>query len=212
MLVFIDDSGDPGFKTDAGSSTHLVIACCVFEDEQAAEATADAIRAFRTSIGWPESREFKFAKTARDIRVGLLREVAKHDFFVRTVVFEKARIRSELLTTDHAKFYNFAIATVLSHSNGTIRNARVKVDGSGGRIYKQAVANYLRRGANIAAPGTIERVGFADSRSNQLIQLADMVAGAVRRSRDTDHADRTAFIMALRPRLADPRSDVWDFR
>lgn len=30
MLIFIDDSGDPGFKMDAGSSHFFVIALLIF--------------------------------------------------------------------------------------------------------------------------------------------------------------------------------------
>ena len=33
MLVFIDDSGDPGFKLGKGSSLIFVIGCIVFDDE-----------------------------------------------------------------------------------------------------------------------------------------------------------------------------------
>ncbi|MBI2315295.1 DUF3800 domain-containing protein [Candidatus Daviesbacteria bacterium] len=33
MLVFIDDSGDPGFKLDKGSTSHFIIACVIFEDD-----------------------------------------------------------------------------------------------------------------------------------------------------------------------------------
>lgn len=37
MLVFLDDSGDPGFKLDRGSSAFFVIACVIFEDKLDAE-------------------------------------------------------------------------------------------------------------------------------------------------------------------------------
>lgn len=32
MLVFIDDSGDPGFKLDKGSSRFFVICSVIFDD------------------------------------------------------------------------------------------------------------------------------------------------------------------------------------
>ena len=37
MLVFIDDSGDPGFKLQKGSSPVFIIACVIFDDELEAE-------------------------------------------------------------------------------------------------------------------------------------------------------------------------------
>lgn len=33
MLVFIDDSGDPGFKIEKGSSSVFVIALVIFDDD-----------------------------------------------------------------------------------------------------------------------------------------------------------------------------------
>ena len=44
MLVFIDDSGDPGFKIEKGSSTHFVIAMVCFDDTLEAEKTTVAIK------------------------------------------------------------------------------------------------------------------------------------------------------------------------
>ncbi|MDP2952974.1 MAG: DUF3800 domain-containing protein [Chloroflexota bacterium] len=32
MLVFVDESGDPGLKLEQGSSTHFVVALVIFED------------------------------------------------------------------------------------------------------------------------------------------------------------------------------------
>ena len=43
MLVFVDDSGDPGFKIGKGSSPVFVISCVIFDDDLEAEKTADEI-------------------------------------------------------------------------------------------------------------------------------------------------------------------------
>ena len=47
MLVFIDDSGDPGFKLAKGSSAIFVISCVIFDDELEAEKTSVAIKEVR---------------------------------------------------------------------------------------------------------------------------------------------------------------------
>lgn len=44
MLVFIDDSGDPGFKTEKGSSKIFVIAMVIFKDNLEAEKTSLSIK------------------------------------------------------------------------------------------------------------------------------------------------------------------------
>lgn len=54
MLVFIDDSGDPGFKINRGSSRYFVIALVIFKDELEAEKTAVAIKELRRSFKFPD--------------------------------------------------------------------------------------------------------------------------------------------------------------
>lgn len=58
QLVFIDDSGDAGIK--AHSSSHLVMAAVVFNDDLVAEETALAMRKFRRQLGWTDDHEYKF--------------------------------------------------------------------------------------------------------------------------------------------------------
>jgi hypothetical protein len=213
VLVFIDDSGDAGFKIGQGSSKSLVIACCVFEAHQSAESTAEAIRSYRHTLGWHPLQEFKFSKTRSDIRRGFMEAVRAQDFFVRAVIMQKGKIYSAHLQQDHRSFYNYAIQTVLSNSNGTIRDASIKIDGSGDRTYKKAAIAYLRREVNKrSGGGVVRKAGFVDSKGDQLIQLADMVAGAIRHSVDSDRADAGDYRGLLTPRLVrDRRSDVWDW-
>jgi len=47
MLVFIDDSGDPGFKVEKGSSKIFVITMVIFKDNLEAEKTSVAIKEVR---------------------------------------------------------------------------------------------------------------------------------------------------------------------
>ncbi len=70
QLVFIDDSGDPGFKLDRGSSKHFVIACIIFNDPLDAEEAALLIKKYRRGLGWRQDREFKFNKTKKSFVVG----------------------------------------------------------------------------------------------------------------------------------------------
>lgn len=44
MIVFIDESGDAGFKIGKGSSTFFVISLIIFDDELEAEETALRIK------------------------------------------------------------------------------------------------------------------------------------------------------------------------
>jgi hypothetical protein len=212
VLVFIDDSGDAGFKLTQGSTRSLVIACCVFPTNDAAERASAEFRILKESLGMSERQEFKFAKTSRDRRAQFARLAAKQDFFVRAIRFDKERVFSEHLRSSPEHFYNYAIRQVLSKSGQHVRDARVRLDGSGGREYKKALYSYLRKQANVEIPGTVQSVKLIDSHRDLLIQLADMVAGAVRHSFDKDGAIGSECFDILRPVFRDRRSSLWNFR
>lgn len=58
MLVFIDDSGDPGFKLQKGSSLIFVISCIIFDEELEAEKSDRLI--YRRIIRKHIEDEWKF--------------------------------------------------------------------------------------------------------------------------------------------------------
>lgn len=58
QLVFIDDSGDPGFKEGASSST-FVMAGAIFIDSKNATLLNNAISRYRQKLGWKDEHEFK---------------------------------------------------------------------------------------------------------------------------------------------------------
>lgn len=80
MLVFIDDSGDAGFKLDRDSSKHFVIACVIFDDNLDAEEAALKIKWLRRSLKWRNDHEFKFNKTNKQIRLAFLDEIKGCNF------------------------------------------------------------------------------------------------------------------------------------
>ena len=49
-LVFIDESGDAGFKIEKGSSSHFVVVLVIFNDELVAEETALTIKKLKREL------------------------------------------------------------------------------------------------------------------------------------------------------------------
>ncbi len=207
MLVFIDESGDPGFKLLRGSSSHFVIACVIFDDNLDAEETALKIKRYRRELGRRDDHEFKFNKSSKAVRVGFFRAVADCRFRVRAVVVNKALIESRHLKRDKASFHNYFIKCVLEQADDTIKDARVRIDGHGDRDYKRLAGAYFRRHLN-HADNVVKNVKFVDSSSDSLIQLADMVAGAIRRNESSEKDDAAEYFEALRKKV----QDIWRFK
>jgi hypothetical protein len=66
MLVFIDESGDPGFRLEKGSSSVFVAALVAFRDPAQARAAHATIEA--TAARLRIKPEFKFSKCRPEVR------------------------------------------------------------------------------------------------------------------------------------------------
>lgn len=197
MLVFIDDSGDPGFKLDKGSTKYFIIAMVIFDDDLEAEKTAVAIKELRRELKWPDYREFRFYKLSRDIRLKFLKKIKHFKFRIRSLVVNKEIIRSNELRANKDKFYAYFIKEVLKHSGGTISNAKIKIDGSGDRVFRRNFLSYLRRELNGGERALMKYCKMEDSKSNVLIQFSDIIAGTINRSfSDKDDAKDYKAIIA----------------
>ena len=207
MLIFIDDSGDPGFKIEKGSSPVFVIACVIFDDELEAERTAIAIKELRRKLKKSDNFEFKFNKANRELRLKFLEHIAHFKFRIRTIVFEKNKVRSNELKTSKQSFYNYAIKMILKYNFGTIKEAKIRLDGHGDRIYKREVIRYLRKELNNRVNRVFQKLQFVDSKSNVLIQLTDIIAGAIHRKYETNKSDACMYFGGIKKRV----EDLWEF-
>jgi hypothetical protein len=209
MLVFIDDSGDPSFSFDKGSTPNFVISAVIFDDNLEAEKVSVALKEYKRSLGFPDDVEFKFAQSRDTVRTGFLQIINKFKFRVRYLVVDKKLIRSSELKNNKNSFYSYAIKMLLKHSKGTINDARIKIDGSGDRVFKKNFINYLRRELNVNFNNKILlNCKLVDSKGNMLIQMADMIAGAIRRSYDPSKVDGKIYKDIISRHI----EDGWEFK
>ncbi len=208
MLVFIDDSGDPGFKVEKGSSAAFVICCVIFDDDSEAEKTAIVIKEYRRSIYLSDQYEFKFNKSNRRICEGFLMAVRDQHFRVRAIVVKKENIRSELLRDNKDSFYRYIVKMVLKYNFGTITNAKIKIDGSGDREFVRELTTYLRRDLNVGKNPIITDIKIKNSKNNVLIQLADMIAGSINRTTQDAKTDKGVYYKIIKRRV----ENLWDFK
>ena len=209
MLVFLDDSGDPGFKVSKGSSPCFVIAMVIFDDPLEAERCAVAIKELRRDLGLDDAYEFRFSKCNREFRLAFLKCVSKFSFRIRAIIMDKSIIYSTVLRESKESFYSYTIKLVLQHSFQRIQDARLKLDGHGDRTFRRELQSYLRRELK-GKPGEkpiFSALRFENSRQNVLVQLADMVAGALRRHAEGKKDDHQQYRGAIEKRI----EDAWRF-
>lgn len=179
MLVFIDDSGDPGFKFKKGSSRIFVIALVIFKDHLEAEKTSLAIKELRRELKVSDVFEFKFNKTSKKFKNSFFKTVKVFDFKIRAIVVKKEVIFSPRLKKEKESFYNYIIMQVLKNSGKSIKNAKLKFDKRGEKTLRDQLRVYLSYRLDNKTKKVFKDLKFVDSKQNTLIQLADMVAGAI---------------------------------
>ena len=207
-LVFIDDSGDAGFKLAKGSSKFFVISAVIFDDNLEAEKTALAIKELRRELFKRDDVEFKFHKSNKNTRKIFLEKISKYDFRVRCLVVDKEVIYSKQLRADRNSFYGYIIKTMLKHSNDTILDAKIRIDGSGDRVFRKSFVTYLRKELNNNEKKILKNCKLIDSKSDVLIQMADMIAGTVHRFYQEDKKDRNDYKNIIKKHI----EDEWKFR
>ena len=203
MFVYLDESGDAGFKFRQGSSRYFVITLLLVDDPLPFH---EAVGQLRVSLGFQRDNEFKWVNSSKDVRWAFLRMVRQQDFTARILVIDK-----ELMTTPHMRkretFYNFLVQLVLKHGDDTIRDATLILDESvKSKKSKQHLTTYLRKQLNVnPEERKIREVRYHPSHSDNLIQAADMLTGAIYTHY---HRGNSEYLDFIRVKI----SDLWVWR
>ena len=178
MLIFIDESGDPGLKIEAGSSKYFIVALVAFEDYEEALTVDDRISLMRRAQKFPPKFEFHFNKMKPAYRRMFLEAVAHYNFFYFGVVIDKAKLTESFKES----IYKYACGLLLENAKPRLNNAIVVIDGSESRRFRHELKSYLiRKLKDDSGKCFIKKVRVLDSTTTNLLQLADMVVGAVAR-------------------------------
>jgi hypothetical protein len=205
MLVLIDESGDTGFKE--GSSRYFVMVLVVFPENvdgryPLAEHTSGIIGKIKEET--KHKPEFHFSQCSHKIRQSFFKGLNKHncEFTVYTLVVDKKKIHSPQLRKNTKSFYNFILKQLLMHN--PIEGATVKIDGEKSKAFKQELKTYLRRGQD----GMLNKLKFANSKNDFLIQLADMCCSAIAYSYNrADRLESDTYVQLLGKRI----KNTWEF-
>ena len=203
QYVFIDDSGDPGFRFNKGSTRYFVIVSVIFEDAIDTEFAGVSIKKLKRDLGWKPEHEFKFNKNTYAQRIALLKAARKYDFKIRAVVVDKMKLSKRPKTDD--AFYRFIIREMLSRNSG-LKNANIYIDGSAGKDYRNRAAGYLRHRLNESGR-KMSALKFVNSKNDTLIQLADVVAGSLRRRYDAQKTDKMDYYNTIKTKI----EDIWEY-
>jgi Protein of unknown function (DUF3800) len=205
MHLFLDESGDTGFKFRRGSTQAFVIALVVVDNPASLD---QAVERLRNQYGVKARDEFKFSATADKLKERFFHGIQDHDFYVRAIVIDKTMIYSERLRQKHW-FYNYVTKLVLNHDDGFINDATLVVDKRlPGIVDRRHFDTYLRRELN-AGRRRLKAIRHHDSGRDNLLQVADMIAGAIHRQYGPKQD--ASYLNLISQQISHPKTDIWEF-
>jgi len=201
MLAFVDESGDTGLKFALGSSRFFTILLVVFEENSEAQAADERITQLRRNLRLPASFEFHFVHNSAEVRCQFLKAIVPYNFFYFGYVLDKSQLQGVGLDQKTA-FYKYACGLVFESAKPYLDEAVVRVDASGSQEFQGELSRYLRQKINApkAERKRIRKVTPDESSRNNLLQLADMVCGAVARSIREQSAEAVSYRKIIKHR------------
>lgn len=175
MHVYVDESGDCGFRFAENSSSYFVVAALIVDDPLILRGLIDGYKAkYRISA----SRELKFRSTPPDMRHEFFATICTTEFLVAAVAVDKTRL---IIQPDATAFYREYVSMVIASGSGEIMNARLVIDESvRDKRWQGKMKAYLRQQINTSQPGCITDIRFNDASQESLLQATDMLCGAIR--------------------------------
>ncbi len=180
MFVFIDESGDPGINSN---NSLFVLASIKFITSNDAKKTDEAIENLKNNLSY-NNFEFHFSKNSDFLKEQFFNNVTSSRFIINAVVVDKALIRNRFLKTEPRKFYNYFLRILLERTK--LNDAKIVIDGRGQPAMKRSLKKYLNKHTS----NQIRALMMEDSKKDNLLQLADMIAGAIARAH-TQRSNRT---------------------
>jgi hypothetical protein len=199
MPTFIDESGDTGPNPDP-DNCHFRLTAVWVPSQEVAEAFREDIRRLRRSSGLRADYEFKFSKTwgHPERREAFFRVAMLHEFrFAASSIDKRA---GEWPTADRETFFWASAVALAATLRPTYRAAEaakggdtplhelVVVDDNRDKAFLAMIKKEFRALESGCGPGAslVGKVKFRGSGPDELMQLADMVCGAVGAHLDGD--------------------------
>jgi len=193
MITFTfagDEAGDVSLNFDKGASRYFVPA---FIATQSPDLLRDTLARLRQALGLIEAHEFKFHKmTSTEIRNQVFSTLAHANFEAWALIVDKTRLPKIFETTESIEIYTHFITELLNMIPAELQqDATLILDefGSTPDLRTELRRTMIKR----HMPRLFKRVIVRSSHKESLIQVADLVAGAIMR-RDTQN-DSDAFDM-----------------
>lgn len=200
--AFVDESGDASLQVDKdGVSTHFVVSAVLVRGDSLERARQESERVRRANFGPGEMKSSNVGRND-ERRIALLRDLRSVPATYYVFVVDKREIWQDSGLIFKRPFLKFLTGKVYHRLFRTFGNLDVVADEHGTRAFMDEFQTYIRTNHQ---PTLFEDSSFRFSPSDaeQLIQVADIVSGSIRRVFDAKKPSPLAreILEALREKL-----------
>lgn len=198
MLIFIDESGDSGFKIDKGSSAFFVVSLVIFENHEEALFCDIEIDKLKKELSWNKNSEFHFKNNSDKIREIFIKRVSDFNFYYGCIVIDKKNYFFSKTLHSKSLFYQQVYQLAFEQIKENLHKAIVLIDKNGGADFIDELKKSLKFVFNKNFANSIKKIKIQDSKKNNLLQLSDYVAGIINRSFNNKKSDYLRRIISRR--------------
>ena len=178
-VIYLDESGTPDIQNLAPAV--FVVGAVVIESRQDLAGIEQRFRNAFATIKRPEDHELRTAGLSEAKHARVLRELSLLEYQWAAACFDKTKLDSPGFA-DPKTFYRYAFQFLIGDLLTVAWQADLVIDENSTPEFQVELEAYLRRQNSGLPIGRLQSVKFSQSSKDRLVQLADLVAGAVRRS------------------------------
>ena len=177
QYFFVDESGDPGLEGQASSSSHFVISMV----QLPARVSLHPLVNLRKTLQVKTTFEFKYHTTTASQKDLFFKEVLHIPFRVRAVTLHKASIGVQLRNLQPPELVTkLIIRLTFRASELDIANEVLIIDGATPAFCRHLRVWFTERCKQEKRIRPFKNIIGANSRNEDGLQMADMMAGAIR--------------------------------
>lgn len=184
-VIYIDESGTPDIHdTD---QPFFIVAAVVVESKKELSSLEQRFRHVCELLNRPVEHELRTGGLSAAKHARALHELSRINYQWAAACFDKSKLQSAGFQ-DPKTLYRYVFQFLVGDLLMTAWEADLVIDENSTAGFQAELATYLERQNSSLPVQRLQEVKFASSSKERLIQLADLIAGAVRRSVQAESA------------------------
>lgn len=177
-LVFVDESGDEGRTAGASSDYYIVLAIIINEDEY--PSLLEHFKGVR-SRNFHKCHEMKSVLIGNDVpkRKRVISDITSKSFDISILIVDKSKLTSPGLCFSPS-FIKFMHSRLYRNIKEDFHYVHIKADSIKSKMFMDEFERYIHK-YNYKTLFSDWSFEFIDSKSNECIQVADILSGTIRR-------------------------------